>query len=57
MHTAAAYFASKMPDKPEAQEDGIQSVENHVQNLLNAGETADFNLFRPKVPQHKMSPV
>lgn len=43
MHTAATYFASKMPGKPEAQELGIQSVMNHVQNHLNAGEKADFN--------------
>jgi hypothetical protein len=43
MHTAAAYFASKMPGKPEAQEAGIQSVMSHVQNRSNAGETADFS--------------
>jgi cell filamentation protein len=42
MHTAATYFASKMPGKPEAQEAGIQSVMNHVQNRLNAGETGKF---------------
>lgn len=46
MHTAAAYFASKMPGKPEAQEAGIESVMNHVQNRLNAGETADFSRGR-----------
>ena len=46
MHTAAAYFASKMPGKPEGQEAGIQSVMNHVQNRLNAGETTDFHQGR-----------
>jgi cell filamentation protein len=46
MHTAAAYFASKMPGKPNAQEAGIQLVMNHVQNCLNAGETTDFHQGR-----------
>lgn len=46
MHTAATYFASKMPGKPEAQEAGIQSVMSHVQGRLNAGETADFHQGR-----------
>jgi cell filamentation protein len=31
-----------MPGHPEEQKVGIQSVMNHVQNCLNAGETVDF---------------
>jgi cell filamentation protein len=46
MHTAATYFASKMPGKPDAQEAGIQSVMGHVQTWLNAGEIADFHQER-----------
>ncbi|MDR2881647.1 MAG: Fic family protein [Azoarcus sp.] len=42
MHTAATYFALKMPGNLGAQEAGIQSVMNHVQNRLDAGETAKF---------------
>ncbi|MCW8200643.1 cell filamentation protein Fic [Verminephrobacter aporrectodeae subsp. tuberculatae] len=51
MHTAAAYFESKMPGKPEAQEAGIQSVMDHVQSRLNAGETADFSRGREQEKQ------
>ena len=43
MHTAAAYFAAKMPGHPEAQEAGIRSVMEHVQNRLDAGETGGFH--------------
>jgi len=46
MHTAASYFASKTPGDLDAQEARIQSVMNHVQDRLNAGETADFDLGR-----------
>lgn len=46
MHMAAVHFASTMPGKPGAQEAGIQSVMNHVQNRLDAGETADFSRVR-----------
>jgi len=42
VHAAATHLASQMPGHPEAQKVGIQSVMNHVQNCLNAGETADF---------------
>lgn len=53
MHTAATYFASKMPGKTEAQEAGIQSVMNHVQNRLNAGETANFSQGRESAQTQK----
>jgi len=53
MHTAATYFASKMPGKTEAQEAGIQSVLNHVQNRLNAGETANFSQGRESAQTQK----
>lgn len=42
VHAAATHLASQMPGHPEAQKVGIQSVMNHVQNCLNAGETVDF---------------
>ena len=54
MHTAAAYFASKMPGKLEAQEVGIQSVMNHVRNRLDAGETADFSRGREQEKLDRM---
>ena len=56
MHTAAAYFASKMPGKPEAQEAGIQSVMSHVQTRLNAGETSDFRRGREQEKQERQTP-
>src|SRR6218665_23082 len=43
LHSAAACFESKMPGKPEAQDAGIDSVMNHIQNRLNAGEMTDFS--------------
>jgi cell filamentation protein len=46
MRTAANYFAAKMPGNPDAQEAGIQSVMNHVQSRLNAGETSNFSKGR-----------
>lgn len=55
MHAAAAYFESKMPDKTESREASIQSVMNHVQNLLNAGETAQamrLRKFKWPTPRH-----
>nr|WP_312379724.1 Fic family protein [Delftia acidovorans] len=42
IHAAATRLASQMPGNPEAQEAGIQSVMDHVQNCLNTGETVDF---------------
>jgi len=42
MHEAARYFATKWPGKVAAQEQAIQTVMNHVQERLNAGETTDF---------------
>jgi cell filamentation protein len=53
MHAAAAYFASKMLGNPDAQEAGIQSIMSHVQNRLNAGETADFHQGRESAAQAK----
>lgn len=43
MHRAVAHFASTMQDQPQAQQACIQYVRNHVQDCLNAGETADFS--------------
>jgi cell filamentation protein len=59
MHTAATYFASKMPGKLDAQEAGIQSVMGHVQTRLNAGETADFHQGREvaRVTEHHVTQV
>ena len=53
IHSAAASFESKMPGKPEAQEAGIQSVMNHVQTRLNAGETAEFSRGREPEKQER----
>jgi cell filamentation protein len=46
LHAASAYFESKTPGKPKAQEAGMQSIIGHVQTRLNAGETRDFSQGR-----------
>lgn len=53
LRAASAYFESKMPGKPEAQDRAIQSVVGHVQELLNQGETKGFSQGREaeKPPQ------
>lgn len=52
MHAATHYFASKMPDMTAAQKEARQTVLNHVQQRLNAGETADFGRDRSGEKQH-----
>lgn len=46
LHTASAYFESKMPHNLEAQEAAMQSVLGHIQARLNAGETHNFSQGR-----------
>jgi cell filamentation protein len=46
LQAASAYFESKMPGKPEAQGDAMQSVVGHIQERLNKGETKGFSQGR-----------
>jgi cell filamentation protein len=46
LHDASAYFESKMPGNPGAQQVALKSVASHVQARLNDGETHDFGASR-----------
>jgi len=46
MQAAAAYFESKMPGMPKEQNAGLLAVRQHIQAMLNAGETRDFQQGR-----------
>lgn len=57
MHTAAGYFASKIPGDLDAQEAGVNSVLSHVQKRVDAGETTDFSRDRvTEKQQQKTAP-
>jgi len=56
MHAAASYFAAKIPGDVKAQEQGIQTVMDHVQKRLNSGETTDFTRERVDEKQQKKNP-
>lgn len=55
MREAGSYFAHKIPGNVKAQEQGIQTVRDHVQKRLNSGETTDFTRQRVDEKQQKKS--
>ena len=56
VHKARNYFASKMPDDLERQEELLQVIRDHVQLLLNSGETTDFKRGREQKKQKRQAP-
>ena len=55
LHAASAYFESKMPGKPDAQQAALKSVSSHVQSRLNDGETHDFSSSRDAAKKERQT--